>query len=268
MQLWILYKSYDSDSEVADRINVNVGTIAVSLLFAVLHVVFEGIIIVLDSRASHISMSNYGIHCLGARMEWVPKQSVIVAPPRNIEDSEPSDVLSENEETTTLITNITKNASEATVIDFTNVNSVVLCLNYQINYQFTPQSLVQLTQILVKLEFASIYAIKDNTISAKNPLISNLLIYLFPELSSKYLKRIKIGSQCLSGINLHLMVELLKAGQNKVVFDLDEVNWEEICWNTDGDTNTYVLIRLWSDFVMLGIKPAIDILGDRLRFVS
>ena len=60
----------DNNNESDSNLSIDEFSILTSLLFALLHCLFEGLIIYLDSRACQMSFFHYGIQCLGARLEW------------------------------------------------------------------------------------------------------------------------------------------------------------------------------------------------------
>ena len=73
LQAWVWYQlnTNDSDPSLDDLRDENtIDSLFVSIGFAIFHLVFEAMIIYLDSQACDMSFFHYGLQCLGARMEW------------------------------------------------------------------------------------------------------------------------------------------------------------------------------------------------------
>ena len=252
LQTYILYQLRGNNVEV----DIDTSAVLLSVSFATLHMIFEGIIITLDARASKIDIFSYGIHCLGARMEWVPQTSVVLSKLDNEKRK-----LQRKEGI----------ASHKNVfIDYSNVHSKLCNLTYRIQFEFTPESFSKLTQTLLSLDIASVYAMKDGIISIQNPFLNNLVLIRHPRLREQNLTKIKLTSSCLAGIDLNLMVQLLRAGNNRVLLDTSEINWQEICDNTLAfkQNNVETLTFLWKDYVWLGELNAVNILTRKLSRTS
>lgn len=67
------------DKDLSEKIGVTPYAIEVSLVSAVIHVIFEVINLKLEARTSETTFKDYMVACYNARQGWIPQQSAFSA---------------------------------------------------------------------------------------------------------------------------------------------------------------------------------------------
>ena len=136
LQLRIISVINHSDSSVSGSFEFNsfngvsTNSLFVSVLFACLHILFEGLMIYLDSQACSMPFWEYAIICLNARLNWVP-YSHLIESTYTYKDS-----------------NVKSNVK---MLDFEKIYSKFFCFNYKLDYQFSDLSFKSFEKYLSSL---------------------------------------------------------------------------------------------------------------------
>ena len=133
------------------KLKVSYQSLYYSIGFAVLHTIMEGMILYLDSKACRISLEQYAIICLNARLSWVPFANILSTyvclcvlfyfvfcfvffynrHKRTLLDRNGRDLGEEKENN---------------ILDFENIVSNIFCLRYKLDFEFGIDS----WQVLIK----------------------------------------------------------------------------------------------------------------------
>ena len=148
-QIFLQLRIIDSINNNNDDINVSYNALYYSIGFAILHILMEGMILYLDSSACYMTFSEYAIICLNARLNWVPYSHIL-------KHHDTNDSNSSNNGENDLLSNESKHLQQAIqnkkLLNFEDINTQVLCLNYKLDYQFCDTSFERFEQCLSDLQ--------------------------------------------------------------------------------------------------------------------
>lgn len=60
-----------------DKFGVSVQGILISLFLSIVHLIFEGIFLLMESQVTKTSLLNYSIVCFNGRFGWVPYEDYL-----------------------------------------------------------------------------------------------------------------------------------------------------------------------------------------------
>ena len=241
------------------KLGVSTEALILSIFFALLHIFMEGMIIKLDSSACHLSMYQYCIVCMNARLSWIPYANILTM--KSIGKNNNS--INTNEHINAKICKL----SQFTSISFEQIVSKFLCLKYKLDFQFGKDS----WQILIKyinniVEFApnsSSYSYNKKNINNINQAgdvelesigVRQLLAPILTDtiddgqltnqersvlieqndtfLAMPQIMKLTFGAQCCKNIDLFDLYRLYQVGSNKVILDCETINWENMIRRT------------------------------------
>jgi hypothetical protein len=128
LQLYILNYLNNHPDEL-DDLDVNTDAILISVGLAVLHAVVEMLFIYLEKVANKTSFMHYSIICFNGRFDWVPF--------------------------TNHFSQQNENSKVERFFNYDDISSQFLCMQFQLNYQFTDDTLQSLTKYLTLLPLES-----------------------------------------------------------------------------------------------------------------
>ena len=123
VRMLIFFKRHNIENPGA--VGVSVDDILLSLVLALLHAVLEGVSLGLEAQASKMSFVNYCMVCLNGRFGWVPYNEFLVK---------------KSQEATQL--------SEKIQLDFQKIKSKLLCMEIEVEFTFSNDSLLSLSKTL------------------------------------------------------------------------------------------------------------------------
>eukprot|EP01084_Bolivina_argentea_P080713 146175_1 len=218
---------------------IELNTLFVSIGLAICHLLLEGGIIFLDKSAFKLNFMQYSLECLGGRAQFIPFQHLIANIIRNqlfiydrgyVKDFDKNnfDALGykininkqpfvENDEWKLLLT-----------LDYEEIKAKIKCVNYCATYQFSPQTMEALTQMIINLNGIEV---PNNFKLNKNKPIEILL--------KKCMIRaeIKLGPNSFGNVDMITFCNLYQTLLNKAKFDLNSIN-DELVKQLKGNVTT------------------------------
>ena len=243
----------------------------ISVLFAVFHLLFEGTIILLDSKACKISFFQYSLQCLGARLDFIPFGDLFAFQLQHqIESRNQYDNNTNSNIQTTLIKTLENNS----VFDFEKLRARLCGFSYQIEFEFSNRTIRKLAEFLVHLpsshyllqqEFRNFGSIHQPNKKMRLPLLNTSNTVLEPVVSydslQSYMVEVKFGNQCCRNVQLFAFGDLLQSARRKMLCNLNDLDWARIVGNTPmTDVNSIKLMMLFKYFVVSGDIAPINIL--------
>ena len=244
----------ENDSASDGNVDISYQSLYFSLLFATLHIVMEGGILYLDSKACLLDMVEYAIVCLNARQSWIPFANILEMGgySRNFNNSNKS-IINPNK---------TSKLNKYRVLDFEKITSNLCCVKYKLDFEFSKSSWQILIKYInnIKSFSPNIVAINSswnshsNIINGKHGIntgdlsVDNLLAPLLSvcintengmwnkiaDTLSSYNKelnivphvmQLKFGRQCCKNIDLFDLYLLFQVASNKVLIDCGDIDW-------------------------------------------
>ena len=236
LQLDIL--SEISSDNSGDGAKVSVRSLYLSLGFATLHCVMEMMILYLDCNACHLSFAQYAVICLNARLSWVPFLNLFG-------DSSSG----------------TRNDKQVWDLNFEKIVSDAFCVNYQLDFEFSPMSLKLFTKRMYHMplfapivnqdikpnhDFSDIVSVTNisdriekrvlHLISQSNSLADVLLNSIGginSDVSShsarhKRIMKLKFGKHCCKNIGFTDFYQFYRNSYNKVKIDCGNMAWTDM----------------------------------------
>ena len=272
LQVRILSVIGIDSNNTMNKYNVTPYSLFFSILFALLHMVFEGIIIKLDSSACNLSMYQYCIVCMNARLSWIPFANILTS--KSIVDNN----------------NFINTLSYHTSLNFENIVSKFLCLNYKLDFEFGKESWHMLMKYINNIveylpnsfdNSKNINQYRYNNgrdhlqlafIDTKNllaPLLADMMdnakitnqekLILLDQnqtLSAMpQIMKIRFGQKCCKNIDLFDMCELYQNASNRVIIDCQTVDWQRMIkvtrlWHSKSETRA--VLENFSNILLSG----------------
>ena len=221
----------------------------------------EGMIIKLDSSACHLSMYQYCIVCINARLSWIPYANIFTM--KSISKHNKGIHTNKN------INRQMNKLSQFTSLNFEQIVSKFLCLNYKLDFEFGKDS----WQILIKYvnnigEFApnsyrdhndnndvelELIGVKELLVPILTDTIDNgqltnaeksmVLKHNETFLAIPPIMKLTLGQQCCKNIDLFDLFRLYQVGSNKVILECPTIDWQRMIRLTN---NVYTKSRVMS----------------------
>ena len=268
LQIYILIKLGTNDNDL----NVSYENLVYSIVFAVLHTVLEGSILYLDSRAGHLSIAEYGIICLNARLSWVPFTNIL---------SLKSTATTKGFETNVNKDNQTR-LSEFPSLNFEEITSNLRSMKYKLDFEFGKDSWQVLIKYINDIDaYCPNFIQKSKQVGANamtmDTNITRLLIPLFSESVNSHgmwfdcrsdvlshnnklnvvphIFEIKFGKNCCRNLDLFDLRDLLRVGSNRLLIDFGDINWKRLVKMTKRvRSNTVDIKYVLSDIIKYLLK--------------
>ena len=255
---------YDGDSSGVDEFSLYI-----SVLFAVFHLVFEGTITLLDSKACKISFFQYSLQCLGARLDFIPFGDLFKSQLNhqieacNDYDKGPYNHLY-----------LVQALHRKIIFDYEKLVAKFCGFSYQIEFEFSNHTIRKLAEFFIHLpsskfllqqEFRNFGSIHQPTKKMRLPLLNTSNTVLEPVVSSdslqSYMVEVKFGNQCCRNVQLFAFGDLLQSARGKMLSNMNDLDWLRIFRNTQiKDPNSIKLMTLFKHFVVSGDIAPINII--------
>ena len=232
LQIRMLYVLGDNGQEL----NVSFQSLYYSIGFAILHTIMEATILYLDSKACYLSLEEYIVICLNARLSWIPFANIL----RDFDNK----------------------CYEYTILDFEQITSTVCGTKYKLDFEFSKNSWDILIKYINSMTSFSpnIILTKTNIVDAGNieteeidtshvggdlnvdnllaPLLSMKLkngwnkavneisFYNHALRVAPHVMELKFGQQCCKNLNLFDLYLLFQVASNKVLINCGDINWD------------------------------------------
>ena len=271
-------------------VDISYQSLYYSLLFAFLHILMEGSIIYLDSKACHLELIDYGVICLFARLQWVPFVNILIGLSKQSIMKMKLNHKKHNA--------ICKLNTEHHTLDFENIVSKFCGLKYKLDFEFCKDSwqifIKYINDICSYCPSIETNNFSENTISIHENIDGNkLLTPLFATSICKdgiwsdvsdaaiwynnqfgvvqHVIRVKLGKHCCKMIDLFDIYRLYQVGSNKVIIDCGDIDWKQlvqvtqIYHNYDASTISDVLYHIFACLLKTGdfnaVQDCVDALG-------
>eukprot|EP01083_Nonionella_stella_P242634 846184_1 len=185
-------------------------SLMMSILFALLHMMFEGMIIYSDSKACDSSVLEYGLQCLHARMNWIPYTGVFE---------------SRLKEQITAVEHHNDPSNKSKYyyqFNYENLIANVCGLKYKLEFKFSNESMSILSENLISLPVPSVTKHSSNV---DNPMLRLILSF---ENREDDMVHIELGNDCCRNINLSSFCDAYRNGYKKVKFNTKNINWKRM----------------------------------------
>eukprot|EP01084_Bolivina_argentea_P159453 277708_1 len=199
--LWVIEWSRSDDN----NFEIDIESLIWSICLALMHLILEGGIIYLDKSAFKMSFLEYALECLGGRVQWIPFQHLIDNLiqnqmyifrdgdlknfDRNHFDAESYKIcISDNEMNDSVL-----DKQALVTLDYEQIIADIRCFKYQASYQFSPESMQRLIQLLINCPSVSVPI--EFKMSSTNIPIQNLMKQLLCK------AQIKLGPHSIGGVS-------------------------------------------------------------------
>eukprot|EP01083_Nonionella_stella_P295544 1004441_1 len=235
---------------VSNLDGLDTSSLMMSILFALLHMLFEGIIIYSDSKACDSSVLEYGLQCLHARMNWIPYTGVFETRlKQQIKAIEHHDAHADDD-----LSNKSKHYYQ---FNYENLIANVCGLNYKLEFKFSNDSMAILSENLISLPMPSIS--KDSS-NVDNPMLRLILSFKNRE---DDMVHIVFGNDCCRNINLSSFCDAYRNGYKKVIFNTNNIDWKRMM-KRENDVNSNInsnsqLLMLLNELVLFVELDAVNV---------
>ena len=254
----------DRNSDAFKGINEN--ALYVSVLFALLHVLFEGMMIYLDSRACYIPFWQYAIICLNARLNWVPYSHILMNNTiitNNINNNNNNNgsqsfgsnficnIFNKNNGDSSLIMEENKSITSG-YLNFEAISASIMCLKYKLDYEFSALSFKKFETYIASLSPFSRNSKKEKTSGSSSNEnnshddminVRSLILPLQEQWKMKSngnikqsrnsnIFRIMLGMNVTNHLSLDALSRMFRFGANKCIFDTHDVSFKRILYNS------------------------------------
>ena len=237
--LWVLGSKNDANFDISYQ------SLYWSLVFAFLHTLMEGSILYLDSKACFLSLEEYALVCLNARLSWVPFTNILTR--LQIQNKKNCKIDSKYRE-----------------LDFENIISKFCGLKYKLDFEFGKNS----WQILMRhINNISSYCPNITQMRSLRSIatgnnykqltngdidVTQLLTPLFsqslcnngswadPQTAEMafshnnffdtvpYVTQIKLGKKCCKNLDLFDLYMLFQVSCDKIIIDCGDIDWQRL----------------------------------------
>eukprot|EP01084_Bolivina_argentea_P061349 112113_1 len=208
-----------------NRFKIDVNTLLWSIGLAVAHLFLEGGIIYLDKSAFKLSFMEYALECLGGRVNWIPFSNRINNIIRNQiyicgQDDANLRVVSEQTFNPATLDVIDDNYDalkySSLVLDYEQILSDITCINYAASFQFSPQSMARLTDMIIRCP--AMIVPPEFKLLSTNVALQKLMRHLLCK------AQIKLGVKSIGDTDINSLCKLYKASTGKIKLNLNEFN--------------------------------------------
>ena len=301
LQLRMLYVLNRDDD--GSRLNVTYTSLYYSLGFAFLHTLMEGSILRLDSKACYLSLEEYAVICLNARLSWVPFTDILACVSKSSMLEMKSKFNYDNDYNS--IKQNQEKLLKRRVLDFENIVSNFCGLKYKLDFEFGKDSWEILIKYINNMEsfcphFNSIEKNNSNDNNSDDTYgdtdIKKILTPLFATCVNNggmwsdcgdmilsynsmldvlpHILEIKLGKQCCKNLDLFDLFMLFEVASNKVVIDCNDIDWQRLIIMTQIQYNNApasikdVLIRVVDYLIKMGHLVSLQQLLDASNNVA
>eukprot|EP01084_Bolivina_argentea_P218823 371260_1 len=219
--LWVIELLGDSNT-----FEIDLETLGWSLLLAIFHLILEGGMIYLDKLAFKMSFMEYSLECLGGRVQWIPYSGMIQNIIQNQlyicrdNDLKGFDKNYFDANKYYIKTNEKDNDGERNQIlalNYEKICAEIKCIKstYSASYQFSPQSMDIITQILINSP--EIIIPSEFKMSA-NIVLENLMKYILCK------AEIILGSHSFGSADISSICQLYKASVYKININMSAID--------------------------------------------
>ena len=278
LQLRIL-SSIDGNNNSDNKLKLTPESLFLSIFFAMSHMFFEGVIIKLDSSACHLSMYEYCIVCMNARLSWIPYANILIM--KSVGNNNNSII---NNSSMLQMNKLFQFAS----LNFEEIVSNFMCLKYKLDFEFGKDSWKILTKYINNIvEFAPSNfnsdsynntddqenvaielidagqllgpLLTDTIANAKNVTTQQKCMVLKNETFSAIhsIVKLEFGKRCCKNLDLFDIYELYQIASNKVLIDCSTVDWQRMISLTRVDHGQVLTRQIVSD-----LKDLLVSVGD------
>eukprot|EP01083_Nonionella_stella_P043236 116652_1 len=238
---------------VSNLDGLDAESLIVSILFALLHMLFEGIIIYSDSKACDSSVLEYGLQCLHARMNWIPYTGVF--------ETRLKEQIKAIESHQTVDDDYTEDKTKYYYqFNYEKLITNVCGLKYKLEFKFSNESMAILSENLISLPIPNVT--KDSS-NVDNPMLRLILSFKNRE---DVMVHIEFGNDCCRNINLSSFCDAYRNGYKKVIFNTNAIDWQRMMKRkTDAHANTNSNAQLLVLLNELAMYVELDAVNELLR---
>eukprot|EP01083_Nonionella_stella_P044591 120046_1 len=227
--LWVIEWMGDKNT-----FEINLQTLAWSICLAVAHLLLECGIIFLDKTTFQLSFMEYSLECLGGRVQWIPFQHLFnnIVPNQlyiyRDNDRKRFNKQSFNAKEYEIRTNIEEDDKERqhlVTFNYEDISAQIKCVNYCASYQFSPQSIYALTQILINCP--------EMIIPTEFKLSTNIVLQnLFKQILCKTV--IHFGPKSFGNVDMISFCDFYQIKTSLISYgDIEAKQWSQ--WQQDHD---------------------------------
>eukprot|EP01083_Nonionella_stella_P017879 50065_1 len=220
--LWVIEWMGDNNT-----FQIDLQTLGWSIGLAISHLILEGGIIYLDKTAFQMSFMEYSLECLGGRVQWIPFQHLFDNIIQNqiyiLRDSDRNDFNKDDFDAmdyavdTRHVTHqdISAHNAKLLTLDYEDISAAMKCIEYCASYQFSPQTLNALTQMLINCP--------EMIIPVEFNLSTNVVLHsLFKQIMCK--AQIKLGPKSFGNVDILSFCDFYQASFNKVNINIHSMD--------------------------------------------
>ena len=206
----------------SNEFEIDIGTLIWSIALGMAHLVLEGGVVWLDSKALRMHFIQYAMTCLGGRVQWIPYQHLLQFVVRNqmfvggVFDLKHSDQdLVDKEQAFDAWNHPIRSTDLSMTLNYEEIQCHIFGFLYQIEYQFSNAKIRSLSEFLVSCPTMTIP--KQFKLSTTNRALESF----FQSILCR--AELHLGYESCGNTNIESLCELYRSSIDKITLKIDYI---------------------------------------------